>query len=147
RVLKRDDIRPALALCYNISFTLSYKIIQMGRNFLNGQRSISCARKSASRSTSVRLKRSPVVLEVFALVLSLLLLASQGTALSHSHSDLHLHPDCDLCLTLGSNSDMLPVVSTLAALSLPQCHYQERHVVRSSEHVLPARSRSPPATS
>src|SRR5690606_41683531 len=84
----------------------------MGRNFLNGQRSISCARKSASRSTSVRLKRSPVVLEVFALVLSFLLLASQGAALSHSHSDLHLHPDCNLCLKLGSNDDVLPAVSS-----------------------------------
>jgi len=116
----------------------------MGRNFLHGERSIRCARKSASGSTGDRLKRSPVVLEVFALVLSFFLLASQGAALSHSHSDFHLHPDCNLCLKLGSNDDVLPVVSTVSALSIPPHWYQELVVVRSTEHVLPARSRSPP---
>jgi len=117
----------------------------MGRNFLHGWRSIRCARKSASGSTSDRLKRSPVVLEVFAFVLSLFLLASQGAALSHSHSDLHLHSDCNLCLKLGSNDDVLPVVAAAIALSIPQHQYREPLVVRAIEHAVPARSRSPPA--
>src|SRR5690606_17468998 len=146
KALKRDDIRSAFALCYNISLLLLRKIIQMGRNFLHSQRSTRCARKSASGSASVRLKRSPVVLEVFALVLSFLLLASQGAALSHSHSDLHLHPDCNLCLKLGSNDDVLPAVSSASAPSIPQHQYREPLVVRPAEHVLPARSRSPPAS-
>src|SRR5690606_33772208 len=107
----------------------------MGRNFLHDGRSTKCARKSASGSTGDRLKRSPVVLEVFALVLSLFLLASQGAALSHSHSDLHLHPDCNLCLKLGSSDDVLPAVATVTFLWLAQQQYREPPVIEAVEHV------------
>ncbi len=78
-------------------------------------------------------------------VLVLTLLFVQAVSLNHTHGgDLSDQVDCDICLKLGSNDDVLVSTSSLLTAKAPATVYAIEHVASIRSVSFRASARAPP---
>ena len=93
-----------------------------------------------SVATRVRYRSLPLAAAV-----CLLLLFAQGAGLSHSHeNDLQVRYDCDICLKIGSSTDVIAAGHVYNPVSPVRHEWRDSAVEAPFPPLLDVRSRAPP---